>query len=70
MLRAVLRRLRSTLRRGDRGDAEDGDDGFAGSRLDASVNQSHGESGQTAAREMDEIQERAQTLSQADQRRR
>ncbi len=46
-------------------------DGFAGSLLDWSVNRSHGDtSGAEASRELAQIREQAETLSDEDRRRR
>jgi len=49
--------------------AADDSGGFAGSRLDASVNQGHGQGDPRAASEMAAVQEEADRLTQTDQHR-
>ncbi|MBX0295031.1 hypothetical protein [Haloarcula nitratireducens] len=69
MFRAFVRRFVDLLTRGDDAD-ESGNDGFARSRLDASVNESHGESGREAAREMADVQRQAELLGERERHRR
>ena len=61
-----------TRRSGQSGEADETSDGsgsFAGSRLDASVNQGHGQGSPRAASEMAAVQEEANRLTQEDQHR-
>ena len=71
MRHALSRVVVWLTRRSDQsGEADDtGDDSgsFTGSRLDASVNQGHGQSNPRAASEMAAVQEEADRLTQADQ---
>ncbi|WP_324663732.1 hypothetical protein [Haloarcula sediminis] len=71
MTRLLLRRLLAAIS-GD-GEGSDDDDGqFAGSLLDWSVNYGHGPDGGRgeAAREMAQIQEKAELLDEQDRHRR
>ncbi|WP_262180932.1 hypothetical protein [Haloarcula laminariae] len=73
MIGRLYRRLREHVASGGSGDAENGaSGGFAGSMLDWSVNYSHGPDGGRgeAAREMAQIQAKAEMLDEQDRRRR
>ena len=73
-MRTALSRVVAWVSRrsGQSGEADergDKSDGFAGSRLDASVNQGHGQGDPRAASEMAAVKEEADRLTQADQHR-